>query len=143
MLCVDVNVLVYAHRADLAEHEAYRPWWESVANGDEPVGVPDLVLSGFLRLVTNRRIFVEPTPPELAWEQVEAMTSAPAVLRVTPGERHWDLFSSLTQEVDARGNDVPDAYLAAYAVENNATWVSADRGFARFERLRWRHPLGR
>jgi uncharacterized protein len=57
------------------------------------------------------------------------------------GERHWELFRQLASDVDARGNDIADAYLAAYSVENNATWLSADRGFSRFHRLRWRHPL--
>lgn len=141
MLCVDVNVLVYAHRSDLPEHDPFRRWWETAANGEEPVGVPDVVLSGFLRLVTNRRVFVEPTPTEQAWEQVDALSEAPSVVRLSPGERHWDLFRSLAAAVNANGNDLPDAYLAAYAVEHNATWISADRGFARFERLRWRHPL--
>jgi predicted nucleic acid-binding protein len=60
---------------------------------------------------------------------------------VSPGERHWDIFVELCREIDARGNDVPDAYHAAVAVENGATWYSADRGFARFRSLRWAHPL--
>lgn len=57
------------------------------------------------------------------------------------GERHWVSFRQLATDINARGNDVPDAYVAAYAVENNATWVSTDRGFARFNRLRWSHPM--
>ncbi len=143
MLCVDVNVLVYAHRADLPEHADYRPLLERLANDDEPLGLPDLVLSGFVRVITNRRIFVEPTSPADAWEAVAELLEAPAAMRVCAGERHWELFRDLANEIDARGNDIPDAYLAAYAVENNATWLSADRGFARFKRLRWEHPLGR
>jgi uncharacterized protein len=51
------------------------------------------------------------------------------------------LMSSADADIDARGNDIADAYLAAYALENNATWLSSDRGFARFRRLRWSHPL--
>lgn len=141
MLCVDVNVLIYAHRPDLPEHQAYKSWWEGAANGEEPVGVPDLVLSGFLRVITSRRVFSEPTSSAVAWGQVDALGSAPAVTRLSPGERHWSLFRSLADTISARGNDVPDAYLAAYAVENNATWVSADRGFARFNQVRWQHPL--
>jgi hypothetical protein len=60
---------------------------------------------------------------------------------VSPGERHWDIFIELSREIGARGNDVPDAYHAAVAVENGATWYSADRTFARFRSLRWIHPL--
>ena len=141
MRCVDANVLVYAHRADLPEHEDYRALLERLANDDEPLGLPDIALSGYLRVITNRRIFTEPTTPSNAWESLEALIAAPATMRLRPGERHWALFRELAQDIDSRGNDVPDAYLAAYAVENNATWLSADRGFARFRRLRWRHPL--
>ncbi len=141
MRCVDVNVLVYAHRSDLAEHPPYRDALESLANGDEPIGLPDMVLAGFVRVITNRRIFTQPTPPAEAWERVAALRSAPATVPLLPGERHWSLFERLAHQIGARGNDVADAYLAAYAVENNATWMSADRGFARFPGLRWEHPL--
>lgn len=141
MLCVDVNVLVYAHRADVPEHEAYRATLERIANGDEALGVPDATLAGFMRVVTNRRIFVEPTAPATAWRAVDLLLDAPAARLLKPGERHWEHFRRLAQEIDARGNDLADAHLAAYATENGATWLSADRGFARFSRLRWRHPL--
>lgn len=141
MLCVDVNVLVYAYRVDLAENEAYREHLEGWANGDEPLGVPDVVLTGFLRIITNRRIFTEPTSPAEAWRMADDLLEAPAVLPLAPGKSHWQHFSRLAHQIDARGNDIADANLAAYAVENNATWLSADRGFARFDALRWRHPL--
>ena len=141
MLCVDVNVLVYAHRADLPEHANYRPLLERLANDDEPLGLPDAVLCGFARVMTNRRIFTEPTSPAKVWQAVDALLAAPATMQLGSGERHWALFRQLAGDIDARGNDVADAYLAAYALENNATWLSADRGFARFQRLRWSHPL--
>lgn len=141
MRCVDVNVLVYAYRADVPEHPDYRQLLERLANDDEPLGLPDLVLSGFVRVVTNRRIFVEPTDPDDAWRAVDALLSAPAAMALRVGARHWGVFRELVADIGARGNDVADAYLAGYALENNATWLSADRGFARFRRLRWRHPL--
>jgi uncharacterized protein len=141
MRCVDVNVLVYAHRADLDQHTDYRLLLERLANGEEPLGLADAVLSGFVRVITNRRIFVEPTSPDQAWQTVDDLLAAPAAMRLSPGPRHWDMFRQLVVDIDARGNDIPDAYLAAYAVDSNATWLSADRGFARFKRLRWAHPL--
>ena len=143
MVLPDVNVLVYAHRADLPEHSAYRPLLERLANGDEPLGLPDLVLSGFVRVVTNRRIFTEPTNSREAWAAVQRLVEAPAAMQLRAGERHWSLFRQLVTDIDARGNDITDAYLAAYCLEHNATWLSADRGFARFRRLRWSHPLER
>lgn len=141
MRCVDVNVLVHAHRADLVEHEPYRRLLDDIANDDEPLGLPDAVLAGFLRVVTNRRIFVQPAASADAWMAVDALLSAPAATLLHPGPRHWETFANLAREIDARGNDIADAHLAAYAVENGATWLSADRGFARFPTLRWSHPL--
>ena len=141
MNCVDVNVLVYAHREDLPEHPKYQQLIEATANADEPLGLPDAVLAAFLRIVTNRRVFVEPTAVEEAWAQVESLVQAPAAMVLRPGPRHWQCFRALADGVGAAGNDLADAYLAAYAVEANATWLSADRGFARFPGLRWRHPL--
>jgi toxin-antitoxin system PIN domain toxin len=114
---------------------------ERWANEDEPLGLPDIVLSGFVRLLTNRRIFAEATRPEEAWAAVDALLAAPAAMPLRPGQRHWALFRQLAEDISARGNDIPDAYVAAYAAENNATWLSADRGFARFAKLQWRHPL--
>ncbi|WP_137146744.1 type II toxin-antitoxin system VapC family toxin [Mycolicibacterium sp. CR10] len=141
MRCVDTNVLVYAYRADLPENREYRELLEGWANDDEPLGLPDLVLSEFVRIATNRRVFREPTSSAEAWAAVDALLAAPACIMLRAGSRHWDLFRQLTSDIEARGNDIPDAYLAAYALENNATLLSADRGFARFSRLRWRHPL--
>jgi uncharacterized protein len=141
MLCVDVNVLVYAHRADLPDHARYRRLLQRLANDDQPLGLPDAVLSGFARVMTSRRIFTEPTSSAEVWEAIDALLEAPAAIQVRPGERHWPLFRRLAGDIDARGNDITDAYLAAYALENNAMWLSADRGFARFQRLRWTHPL--
>ena len=141
MRCVDVNVLVYAHRPEGPDHEWYRAWLEQVRRDDEPLALSSLVLSGFLRVVTHHRVFREPTPLATAFDFVQALRSSPNAVSVSPGERHWDIFMELCREIGARGNDVPDAYHAAIAVENGATWYSADRGFARFRSLRWAHPL--
>ena len=127
MKCVDLNVLVYAHRADLPEHRDYRSLLEQLGNGEEPLGLAEIVLSGFVRVLTNRRIFREPTTSQAAWEAVDRLLAAPAAVRLQTGERHWGLFRQLADDIDARGNDVADAYLAAYAIDNNAAWLSADR----------------
>ncbi|MGD8683483.1 MAG: type II toxin-antitoxin system VapC family toxin [Chloroflexota bacterium] len=141
MRCVDVNVLVYAHRRESADHERYRDWLERIRRDDQPLALSGLVLSGFLRVVTHHRVFREPTPLATAVAFVETLRSSPNAVSVNPGERHWEIFLGLCGEIDARGNDVSDAYHAAIAVESGATWYSADRGFARFRSLSWAHPL--
>ena len=141
MRSVDVNVLVYAHREDAPEHDRFRAWLEDSRTADEPLGLSDLVLSGFLRAVTHPRVFREPTPLDEALAFTAALRDSPNALPVQPGERHWQIFTQLCASAGARGNLVPDAYLAAMALEAGATWYSADRGFARFSDLDWRHPL--
>jgi uncharacterized protein len=141
MRCVDVNVLVYAHRPESPDHERYRAWLEQARRDDEPLALSSLVLSGFLRVVTHHRVFREPTPLATAVDFVRALRSSPNAVSVSPGDRHWDIFLGLCGEIGARGDDIPDAYHAAISVENGATWYSADRGFARFRSLRWAHPL--
>ncbi|MTD53654.1 type II toxin-antitoxin system VapC family toxin [Amycolatopsis pithecellobii] len=141
MLIVDVNVLVYAFRVDAQQHEKHRSWLQDKLLGVEPVGISELVLSGFLRLVTNHRIFRVPTTPSAALEFCEAIRRAPAAVSIRPGSRHWQIFAGLCRTVDARANLVPDAYHAALALENDATWVSNDRDFAKFPGLRWAQPF--
>ena len=137
----DVNVLVYARREDAVDHVRYREWLERLINGDEAFGMADLVLSGFLRVVTHPRIFDPPTRLEDALVFVDTLTSRPNCVRLATGPRHWELFAELCRKTGAKGNVVPDAYHAALAIETGSTWVTADRGFARFPGLRWKHPL--
>ncbi|MHB9150696.1 MAG: TA system VapC family ribonuclease toxin [Thermoleophilia bacterium] len=138
---IDVNVLVYAHRTDTHGHEAFRTWLEETAARDAPFVVPDLVMSGFLRVVTHPRIFDPPTPLEEALKVVEALRAQPNHVSIAPGLRHWDLFTRLCRVANAKGSLVPDAYLAALAIESGSEWITTDRDFARFPDLRWRHPL--
>lgn len=141
MLLIDVNVLVYAHRADAPGHPRYRAWLSQVLASDAAYGMTDLVLAGFLRVVTHPRVFRDPTPLETALAFVTEVRDRANCINVSPGERHWDIFSRLCRIAGARGSLVPDAYLAALAMESGAEWVTTDRDYARFPGLRWRHPL--
>jgi toxin-antitoxin system PIN domain toxin len=136
-----VNVLVYAHREDARDHAHHRAWLEEVVNGPQAFGVSDLVLSGFLRVVTHPRVFPTPTPMERALEFVEVLRSASNCVRVVPGERHWEIFAGLCRGAGARGNLVPDAWFAALAIESGSEWITTDSDYARFPELRWRHPF--
>jgi toxin-antitoxin system PIN domain toxin len=138
---VDVNVLVYAHRVDSHRHREYQRWLEDARRGDEPLGLSDVVLSGFIRVVTHPRVFQEPSTLEMSLRFVDLLKSSPSATPLSPGDRHWRLFSTLCQQAGARGNQIPDAFLAALALEAGATWVTTDRGFARFPGLTWAHPL--
>ena len=72
---------------------------------------------------------------------VEALRAAPTSVVLPPGPRHWSIFTDLCEAVGAKGNLVPDAYLAALAIESGSEWITTDHDFSRFPGLRWRHPL--
>ena len=141
MIAPDVNVLVYAFRHAAPEHERHRAWLQAAMTGDEPLAVSDLVLSGFIRVSTHPRVFDPPAPTAQALAFAAALQAQPNVVLIAPGPRHWDIFRRLCLAVEARGNLVPDAYLAAMAIENGCEWITTDRDFSRFPGLRWRHPL--
>jgi len=141
MILIDVNVLVYAHRPDANEHVKYRKWLEEVMNSGEACGLSELALCGMVRIVTHPRIYPDPTPIALALGFAKELRDHDASILVSPGERHWEIFVRMCKAVGAKGNLVSDAYFAALAMESGAEWITADRDYARFPGLRWRHPL--
>lgn len=141
MLLPDVNVLIEAFRTDSAYHRQTRAWLEDALRGSEPLGLSDLVLSGFVRVVTNHRIYADPNTIDEALDFANALREERNVSMIRPGPRHWEAFERLCREVRPRGPLVPDAYHAALAIESGCEWVTFDRDFARFPGLRWRHPL--
>jgi uncharacterized protein len=142
LILVDANLLVYAHVKSAAEHERARAWLDEKLNGHAPVGLPWPSLLGFLRLVTNPRIFERPEPIAEAWSQVVAWLDSEATWIPEPGARHADRLGELLALPGVRGNLVPDAHLAALAMEHGLVLCSTDGDFARFPDLRWENPLG-
>ncbi len=140
MLIPDVNVLVHAHRPDSAEHEVNRDWLEWHASADEPTGIPDLVLSDFIRVVTHPRVFARPSPLKDALLVTEQLREMPSFVALAPGPRHWDIFARLCADARATGNLVPDVYLGATALEVGAEIVTGDSDFAKLPGVRWRRP---
>jgi hypothetical protein len=115
---------------------------ESLLDSDEAVGVSELVLCGFLRVVTHPSVFDPPTPLETALAFADLLRNHPRAVLVRPGARHWEVFTRLARVATVKGNLVQDAYLAALAIESGGEWITTDRDFGRFPGLRWRHPLG-
>jgi len=137
----DVNILLYAFREAAPDHGRFRTWLQQAVDAEEPLGIAELVLSGFIRVATHPRVFDPPASTEEALDFARAIRSAPNAVRVVPGPRHWGLFERMCLEGAARGNLVSDAYLAALAIESGSELITTDRDFARFPGLRWRHPL--
>ena len=123
------------------DHPAYRGWLQDIVDSDEAFGASDLVFSGFVRIVTHPRVFSPPEPVESALEFADALRARLNAVSISPGVRHWGIFERLCHETGARGNLVPDAYLAALAIESGSEWITTDRDYSRFPGLRWRHPF--
>ena len=143
MKLFDVNIAVYAHRPDATpDHERYAAWLTHLVESETRFAFSELVLSAFVRIVTNRAIFRTPTPLGTALEFCGQLRVRSNAMSVSPGTQHWSIFDSLCRAAKAQGKLVADAYLAALAIENDCEWYSCDADFTRFPGLRWRHPLG-
>lgn len=141
MLLPDVNVLIYAHRAESPDHERYADWLVRLASGPEPFGLSELGASGFVRIVTNPRIWEEPTDTPDAFALIDRLRARSNARPLTHGQASWQIFSDLCRAAKARGKLVADAYHAALAIEHGCELVTTDADFARFAGLRHRHPL--
>jgi toxin-antitoxin system PIN domain toxin len=132
---------VYAFQEGAPDHGRYREWLQTAISAEEPFGLAELVLSGFVRVATHPRIFSPPAPVERALAFADALRTQPNTVILVPGQRHWAIFERLCLDVQAKGNLVADAYLAALAIESGSEWITTDRDFSRFPGLRWWHPL--
>jgi toxin-antitoxin system PIN domain toxin len=141
VILVDANLLVYAHVRDYEQHERARTWLDAQFGDGARVGLPWPSLLAFLRLVTNPRLFERPEPAASAWEQIEEWLDREGAWAPAPTARHREVLASLLSRVNVTGNLVPDAHLAALAIEHGLMVASADSDFARFPGLRWTNPL--
>jgi toxin-antitoxin system PIN domain toxin len=137
----DVNLLIYAIDGDSAHQPTARTWLKSVLSGTETVGFPWHSLLGFLRITTNARILATPIPSETALDIVDGWLSQPISTIVHPTHRHAAVLRDLVVLAGLAGDLIPDAHLAALALEHGATLHSADSDFSRFPALKWHNPL--
>jgi uncharacterized protein len=136
MMLVDVNVLIYAVGADLPQHAAVRPWLDATLAGPARVGLPWHSLLGFWRITTNPRAFEKPMSAEEAWAQIGDWLDRPAAYVPAPGDSHRMVLAGIVASTRPTGSLVPDAHLAALAIEHGLALATTDTGFARFRGLR-------
>lgn len=142
MRIVDLNVLLYAVNAGSVHHAAVRAWWERTLSEDDTVGLPWLVLVGFLRVATNPRVFLRPLDPKAAIGRIDAWLALDNVRLAREKDDHWEVLRGLIAGAGTAGNLATDAHLAALAISHDATLASCDTDFARFKGVRWENPLG-
>lgn len=141
MKLLDLNLLLYAVNRDSRQHRKAKAWLDNVMSGEEPVAFPWIVLLGFLRISTNRRILSRPLSLSKALEIVSGWLAQPTARTLSPQEEHWRILSSLLADTGTAGNLTTDAHLAALAIEHGCELCSTDNDFARFPKLRWTNPL--
>lgn len=142
MILIDANLLIYAHVRSVPQHAAAHDWLDKRLNGPAPVGLPWPSVLAFLRLITNPRIFEQPASMFAAWQQAKSWLAREPVWIPQPGERHAEILADLL-EANVYGNLVPDAHLAALAIEHGLILCSTDGDFARFPGLRWENPIAK
>jgi len=138
---VDANLLLYAAIREYPRHETAVRWLEERLNGAQAVGLPWPSLLAFLRLATNPRLHEFPPTLAAAWTVVEDWLACEPAFVPTPGARHHEILERLVLACCQQSRDVPDAHLAALAIEHGLVLATHDRGFARFDGLRWERPL--
>ncbi len=141
MIVPDVNLLIYAYDEASPFHSAAAAWWEGCLSGNEAVGVPHVVLFGFIRLATHPRIMEEPLRVQEATEIVRSWIQQPVTRILIPGVDHPARVLSFLEKAGVAGNLTTDAQIAAHAQEHGAVVHTCDADFARFEGLRWLNPI--
>ena len=143
MILVDANILLYAEDSLSPFHQKARRWWDDSLSGTEPVCLCWTVLSAFIRIGTNPRVFECPLSLEQALSRIQGWIGQPCIRIIRPTERHWITFQQMLNDGQAVANLVTDAHIAALALEHGCTVASSDSDFARFPRLKWFNPLQR
>lgn len=141
MILVDANLLLYSEDTLSARHEAARSWWDERLSGIDPVCLCWHVIGAFIRISTNARIHRRPLTLQEATDRVQSWMDQPCLRIIQPTERHWAVFENLLKQGQAVANLVPDAHLAALALEHNCVLYSTDSDFTRFPRLKWKNPI--
>jgi toxin-antitoxin system PIN domain toxin len=140
-MLIDASLLLYSVDSLSPEHERASVWLAEQLNGDRRVGIPWESLTAFVRIGTNPRATTRPLQPAKAWRFVEAWLAAAPVWIPVPTESHADVLGDLIRTHRIGGNLIPDAHLAALAIEHGLELCSTDTDFARFPEIRWRNPL--
>ena len=141
MILVDANILLYAEDSLHPRHQKAREWWDGQLSGTTIVCFCWTVLSAFIRIGTNPRVFEYPLSLEQALARIQSWLDQPCTRVIRPTERHWTVFQHMLTDGQAVANLVTDAHMAALAIEHGCELASTDSDFARFPKLKWRNPL--
>lgn len=142
MIAIDTNLLVYAHRPEMPFHERAREVLTAAVVGTEPVSVPWPCAHEFLAVVSNPRIFREPTPMDVALDAVRRLLDSLDGGFLAEGEGYLRTLERIARPALLQGAIVHDARIAAICLYHGVRVLwSADRDFSRFPDLAVANPL--
>jgi toxin-antitoxin system PIN domain toxin len=128
----DVNVLIAAFRRDHQHHAVALQWLDGArvacAEGRISLALLPMVIVGFLGLVTNRRVFVEPDSIEDALTFIDALLDSPGV-ELQPCGEEWPILRAKLIARGHKGNEVTDAWIASATESSSEHLVTFDRDF--------------
>ena len=140
-MLVDANLLLYAVNEDDPRSARAGEWLTEQLNGNRRVGLPWQSLGAFLRISTHPRAWPRPLKAATACSLVADWLAAPAAWVPNPEGLHGTILTALITRHGLTGNLIPDAMLAALAIEHGLTICSADSDFARFDEVTWMNPV--
>lgn len=143
MIVPDVNLLLYAEIDAFPQHAMARAWWEDIVNHGHNIGLCSVVVFGFMRIATSRRVFAEPLAVTEALRRVRAWLEQTNVTHMVPGTSYLEVAFGLLEGLGTGSNLTTDVQIAAHALEVRGEVHSNDRDFARFKGLKWVNPLER
>lgn len=141
MIIPDANILIYAYDSTSPHHRPAKRWWEASLSGQEPIGIPWVVLLAFTRLMTHPQVCENPLSTEQVREITSVWLACPHLRLLNPSENAVDRFFDLLNEADTGGNLCTDALIALHAMEHSATIFSNDRDFDRFPGVKRVNPV--
>jgi uncharacterized protein len=141
MILPDANLVLYAHIKDFPQFPKSKAWLENAIAAGEIIGLSWQVITAFVRIGTNPKIFEVPMTLRQVEKRLGKLFARPNVRLVVPGDAHWQIFLKLLKETKAVGDLVMDAHLAALVIEHNARIASTDRDFEIFTDLDFFNPL--
>jgi uncharacterized protein len=141
MIVLDLNLYLYAINRDAPQYKKAHLFLEKVFSSNEQIGIPWIVILGFLRISTNPRLLPNPLTPEKAISVMEAWLHLRNICILHPSEEHWNIFVEILRPLGLAGNLTSDAHLAALCIEHGAKLFSSDNDFNRFQKLRFENPL--
>jgi len=129
----DLNVLLAASRTDHPHHGPALRWLQEAIVGCQrgaSIEILPMIAAGFLRLATNRKIFVAPVSVDAAIGFLDSLLTIPGVEMPELG-REWPVLKQLSRDHNLAANDITDAWIASSVRTLGSHLVTFDRGFTR------------